>query len=392
MNDKISVSKRIKSIDIIRGLSVALMIIGNNPGSWARNYPQLRHSLWNGVTLVDFVFPFFILAMSVSIPIAIENKFSKEKSTGFIIGDIIKRSLILIIFGILLNYISNNDLKTIRIPGVLQRLGFVYFVTSIIYITIRSLTFRKKLEEKNFKEDDYIKNYRYIIVSLLIIVLAIVVSYYFIAKPYGFFEEGNLAQKVDTMILNGHLYNERFDPEGILTNIVAISTGCLGCALGCIIKNNKKDDYKKLFEIIIIGVVCLIGAFLFERVFPFNKRLWSSSFVLLTGGAFGVVLGILYFISDIKEKYKIFTPLIALGSSAIFTYMALEIIDRTLWMVSINSKMFEEPLKFCNWVTYTFITPWAGQVYDSLIFSLGYLLVWIIIMMFMYRKKIFIRI
>ncbi|WP_286183927.1 DUF5009 domain-containing protein [Clostridium sp. CCUG 7971] len=366
---------RIKSIDVVRGLAILLMIIVNNPGV-KRGYIQLEHAMWNGVTLADFGFPFFIICMGVSIPISINNKIKKGVSNNKIIIDIIRRSAIMILFGLFLNYLSNRDLNTIRMMGVLQRLGITYLIGSLLYLGIR------KLNNKNNN----------IVSILLSISLSIIFLYYIIAKTYGFEMEGSLAQIVDINLLNGHLYKQNFDPEGILTTIVSISSVLMGSVIGCIITDKEKLEKDKLTRMILLGITLSIGAFIFNKYFPFNKRLWSSSFVLLTGGVFSIILSVFYYICDMKKKYKTLVPIIALGSSPIFIYMMLEIISKTLWKVNILSDFNNEVVGFRAWVTYEFITPWAGDFYDSIIFSSLYAVIWIIIMLYMYRKNKFIKI
>jgi predicted acyltransferase len=129
--------KRVKSIDVIRGLAIGLMIVGNNQAIWQRVYPPLRHAVWNGVTLADFAFPFFVISLGVTIPISIDSRLKRNDSTLTISLSIIRRSVMLILFGIFLNYLKNQDLNTIRILGVLQRMGLVYFVTSFVYLFMR---------------------------------------------------------------------------------------------------------------------------------------------------------------------------------------------------------------------------------------------------------------
>ncbi|MCQ7053832.1 acyltransferase family protein, partial [Clostridioides difficile] len=369
-------NSRIKSIDIIRGLSIALMIVCNNPGTWMRMYPQLRHAVWHGVTLADFAFPFFVISLGVTISISINSKLKNNKSTLSIILSIFKRSILLILFGFFLNYLGNPDLDTVRILGVLQRMGLVYFVTSLVYLLLKKLNVGSTAT----------------IITFLCISTFIIVGYYILAKPYGFELEGSLAQLVDLHFFKGHLYKPEFEPDGFLTSIVAISSGMLGCTMGCVLLKEDIGEYKKFFKILVMSIILLIGAFIFNQYFPFNKRLWSSSFVLLMAGSYGILLSIFYFICDIKNKSKIFTPIIALGSSPIFTYMCLEILSHVFWNVPKLTNKVDYPTTLVEWTTYELITPWAGTTWDSLIFSLLYVLFWVIVMSIMYKKKIFIKI
>jgi predicted acyltransferase len=376
-SNKFSKTKqRVKSIDVIRGLAIALMIVGNNPGTWQRVYPQLRHAKWHGVTLADFGFPFFVIALGVTIPISIDSRIKRKESILKISISIIRRSVMLFFIGLILNFLKDQDLSTIRILGVLQRMGIVYFVTSFSYL------FMKKAKKRDL----------FIITSMIAIATFIIVGYYFIAKPYGFQLEGSLAQRVDMFLFKGHLYDPNFEPDGFLTSIVAISSGMLGCSMGCIISNKRLGEYKKFFILLVFGLVLLILSKYFNDYFPYNKRLWSSSFVLLMAGSYGILLSILYLICDIIKINKIFIPIIALGSSPILIYVLLESVQTLFWnrMVTSNIPPYGQII-FVENFTYNYITPWAGTTWDSLVFSIGYLIIWTIIMLFIFKKNIVIK-
>lgn len=367
---------RIKSIDVIRGLTIALMIVANNPGNWFRIYPQLRHVEWNGYVLADLGFPFFVIALGVTIPVSIDRRLKKKDSTLKISLNIVRRGVMLFMIGLFLNYLKNQDLSTIRILGVLQRMALVYMVTSFTYL------YMKKSKKKDL----------FIITSMIAISACIIVGYYFVAKPYGFQLEGSLAQRVDMFFFDGHLYNPNFEPDGFLTSIVAISSGMLGCSMGCIVNNKKLGEYKKFFILLAFGILMLVLSKQFNEYFPYNKKLWSSSFVLLTAGYYGILLSVLYLICDIFKTDKVFTPIIALGSSPIFIYVMLESVRTLFWkrMVTSNIPPYDQ-IVFSESFTNTYITPWAGSTWDSLVFSIGYLVLWMIIMMFIYKRNIIIK-
>jgi len=367
---------RIKSIDVIRGLTIALMIVCNNPGNWARIYPQLRHVEWNGYVLADLGFPFFVIALGVTIPISIDRRLKKKDSIQKISLNIVRRSVMLFMIGLFLNYLKDQDLNTIRILGVLQRMSIVYLVTSFTYLLM------KKAKKKDL----------FIISSMAAISACIIVGYYFVAKPYGFQLEGSLAQRVDMFFFDGHLYNPNFEPDGFLTSIVAISSGMLGCSMGCIVNNKKLGEYKKFFILLAFGILMLVLSKQFNEYFSYNKKLWSSSFVLLTAGYYGVLLSILYLICDIFNLNKVITPIIALGSSPIFIYVLLESIQTLFWnkMVTSDIPPYNQIILSGDF-TNTYITPWAGSTWDSLVFSIGYLILWTIIMMFIYKRNIVIK-
>ncbi|MBI6871565.1 acyltransferase family protein [Clostridium aciditolerans] len=366
---------RIKAIDVLRGFAVAIMVLCNNPGNGDRNYVQLRHVPWNGLTFADFGFPFFILITGMAIPIVMNRRLSESNNKKYVILKVFIRSFILIMLGIFLNGFPLFDFTSIRIPGVLQRIGIVYLFSSLIYISIKC----------NTKKDSQVVG------SLIAVSLIIIIGYYLILKPYGFEMEGNLVQRIDSRFLSGHLALKTWDPEGILSTLASISSGTLGCTIGYFLVCKSKSDYNRVLNIGILGTISLVGAFLFNKVFPFNKAIWSSSFILVTAGAAALSIAILYLICDIYKKEGLFRPFTALGSSPIFVYLVSELIRKTLWRVPIYDSQFKEVLGFCPWITFKFITPWAGEWLDSLYFSILYVILWMWIMNRMYSKNKYIK-
>ena len=368
-------NKRIKSIDILRGFAVALMIIGNNPGNSDRIYTQLRHPAWNGLAVADFGFPIFILTMCMTIPIVMEKKIISKKIWSIVLN-VIRKSFMLVLLGIFLNGFPLFNFKTIRILGVLQRLGIVYLIVSLIYLAIRC-----NLKKKAF-----------IITSMIVIGFLITIGYYFLLKPFGFGLESNLAKSVDIHLLGVHMYNKYFDPEGIITTIGAVATGIFGCLIGYVINLTTKHDYIKPICISLFGLICMIIAFEFNKIFPFNKHLWSSSYILVVVGYTSLGLALLYLICDIYKKERIFTPFRGLGNNPIFVYIVTELIRKSFWQVKVFDERLNLSLNLTAWITTKFVTPWAGVSLDSFYFSLIYLIIWISIANKMYNNNTFIKI
>ncbi|MBV7271727.1 DUF5009 domain-containing protein [Clostridium sp. PL3] len=366
---------RIKAIDVLRGFAVAMMVLCNNVGNGDRNYVQLRHVEWNGLTFADFGFPFFILVMGMTIPIVMEKRKAAGTKINHIILQVFIRSLVLVALGLFLNGFPLFDLSIIRIPGVLQRIGIVYLISTLVYLAITHITDKDKL----------------IIASLITISLVIVIGYYIVLKPYGLEPEGNLVGRIDFKFLKGHLALKASDPEGILSTIASVSTGTLGCVIGHFLIFKNSTPYNKVLNIAALGIANLAGAFLFNKIFPFNKMIWSSSFILITAGVAALSIALLHLVCDICKKDGIFKPFIALGSSPIFVYLVSELIRKTLWKVPIYDKQFKEALGFCPWITFKFITPWAGEWLDSLYFSIFYVILWMWIMSRMHSQGKYIR-
>lgn len=364
------VVSRIKCIDILRGFAVAMLLACDSPGNTDRYYVQMRHMPWGGLVFADYAFPFFIITMTIMIPIILSRKLDSNAKIIPMLTRTTTRSATLILLGLFLNGFPKFDLHIIRIPSVLARLGIVYFVVSMLYI----------IAKKVLKKDIHI------ISSFFMLSTIIIVGYYLLMKPYGFNVDGNLQQIIDSKYLSGHLSYTAWDPEGILSTIPSIATGIYGCIIGCLLNYKTEKNYYKVLSITALSVAGFMGASIFKNYMPYNKMIWSSSFVLITMAVSALSIAVLYLICDMYNKDRLFKPFIVLGSSPIYVYMISELLIRTLWRVPIFDDQFKEPLIFCKWFTFKFITPWAGQWLDSLYFSILYVILWMWMMNKLYEK------
>jgi len=380
---KNSETGRLKCIDAFRGMAVALMLIGDNPGNTLRIYPQLRHAQWNGVTVADLGFPFFILIMGMVVPYAINRRIAKGVSPLNIFIHILVRSIGIFLLGLFLNGFPLYNFSTIRVLGVLQRIAITYLIVSGVTLVILYAVKDKVIQAS----------------IQLGLAFAIIIGYYLLMKYVnvpgygtGILEpDGNLVQYIDLQWLKGHLYKKSWDPEGILSTMPAIASALLGAVTGQILIYNTDKKVYKFLSVFTFGIITVALAYQANKWFPFNKNLWSSSFVLLTAGICFLIVGVLYFLMDIIKFDAIFKPFVALGSSAIFVYLVSEIIRKTLWVIPIVDSITKEPVRLNVWLTTHYITPWAGSLLDSAYFSIVYTVLWIGIMSIFYDKKSFIR-
>ena len=420
--------ERLISLDVFRGFTILLMTIVNNPGSWASIYPPLEHAEWNGCTPTDLVFPFFIFIMGTAIPFAMPSK----QFDFAVFNKIIVRSLRIFCLGLFLNYFSRIELfglegisllilrviiafvvafallgnfslkiktylvfgilaillflaynqieeyQDVRIPGILQRIGIVYFFTSVLYL---------KTTQK----------------TQLLVATSILLAYWilmaFVPVP-GFgeanFEIGtNLAAWLDNLILNGHLwsYAKTWDPEGILSTLPAVATGIFGMLIGQTLNLQipKMEIAKKTG---IIGVVLVILGLVWNIVFPINKTLWTSSYVLYTSGLAILILTILYYTIEIAN-YKKWTKLFLIwGVNPMIVFFFSEIIPRVLSMIEIqNPEIATEQINLQNYF-YTFcVVPFFNNPMNaSLAFALVYALFWSLILWILYKNKLIFKV
>ena len=235
-------NSRLISLDFFRGLTIAAMIVVNDPGSWSYVYPPLRHADWHGVTPTDLVFPFFLFIVGVSIVLALSKRKKTDSSIYF---KIIKRTVIIFSIGLFLALFPNFDFENLRIAGVLQRIALVYLFCSVIYLNSSFL------------------------VQIWIGIILLLLYWVFMTKiPFdnvlaGTLEPGtNFAAWVDQFITPGRMYQKTWDPEGFFSTIPAIATGLSGMFCGHVLLNKSKDLKDKIILIFVAGfsAMCLRNA------------------------------------------------------------------------------------------------------------------------------------
>lgn len=420
--------ERLTSLDVFRGFTILLMTIVNNPGSWASIYPPLEHAEWHGCTPTDLVFPFFVFIMGTAIPFAMPTK----HFDAAVFNKILVRSLRIFCLGLSLNFFSrihlfdlegiplllvrlaitfavayallgNFTLKVktylvfgiftlmiflayskleafedVRIPGVLQRIGIVYFFASLLYL------------KTNLK-------------SQLLIVASILVGYYilmaFVPVPgigAANFDKGtNLAGWLDNLVLNGHLWSvsKTWDPEGILSTLPAIGTGILGMFIGQILnlQISKTEIIKKLA---ISGVVLWALGLLWNIIFPINKSLWTSSYVLYTAGIATICLTLLYYIIDVAN-YKKWTKLFLIwGVNPMIVFYFSGVIPRVMSSIKMQSPdLTGEEINLQTLIYKFWIVPcFENPLNSSLAYAISYAIFWSLILWVFYKKNLIFKV
>lgn len=360
-------SKRIASVDLLRGLTIVAMILVNTPGSWGHVYAPLLHAQWHGITPTDLIFPFFLYIVGISIYYAYKNK-TNSVATYKKIGI---RSLKLIGLGLFLNLFTPLfpfivDLETFRIPGVLQRIGIVFFIVSVIYLNC------------NWKQ-------------ILAICAIILIGYYlflgFVPLPNGALPtfdraENNWANYIDLQLLGQHMWQPDYDPEGILSTIPSIASCLIGVLVAKVL-----DGLVPLKRLFMLAFALLITGYLFSIVFPINKAIWSSSFVLVTSGWGTLILAVIYYFRDVKQ-YTFGSIFKYVGTNAITVYFLSSFISKCMYTINLG-----ENHNIHSWLYESFFFP---EVISAKLASLLYALVvvafYVLLGYFMFQKKIFIKV
>lgn len=369
--------ERLLSLDVFRGLTIIGMILVNNPGSWKDVYSPLLHAEWNGCTPTDLVFPFFLFIVGVSIVFSLNNILSannKEVSSQTL-KRIFKRFFILFLLGIFLAAFPKFEFNTMRIPGVLQRIAFVYLFASLILLS----PLKNKLLH----------------ISVLILIVYWLLIYFIPIPNYGYTymdKENNIIAWIDRYILSNHLYRQGIngDPEGILSTLPALVTTISGMILGKYLIG-EKDKILKVVWIFFGGTILMIIGYLWDFWFPINKNLWTSSYVVYTSGMALIGFGICYWLIDVLGYKKLIQPFLVFGKNAITAFFLSSLTAKILFTVKFNSE--EGKLITLKGFLYNmFFIPYFAPKNASLFFALFTIMFWYIILLILYKKNIFIKI
>ena len=371
-------SQRYLALDVFRGMTVCFMIIVNSPGSWHLAYPPLLHAKWHGFTPTDLVFPSFLFAVGNAMAFVMP----KYEALG---ADVfwrktIKRTLLIFLLGFLMYWFpffretqgGGLELKPFaetRILGVLQRIALCYFFASIIIY----------FGSRNFS----------IWFSIVALFGYWILSYAFgdPNDPYGMV--GNYGLKMDLMLFGEkHMYHGEgiaFEPEGLLSTLPSIVNVIGGYWVGDYVRKNK-SSYESIAKLLIAGAVLIFAALVWDMFFPINKKLWTSSFVLLTVGLETVILAALMYVIDIKKHQRWTYFFVVFGRNPLFIYLLSEIGLMTLLMIPSRDNSARD------WLYHDFFGSFAGPLFASFLFAVFFMLACWAVGYVLDRKKIYVRV
>jgi predicted acyltransferase len=367
--------QRLLSLDVFRGITVAFMIIVNNPGDWGNLYWPLEHAKWNGCTPTDLVFPFFIFIVGLAIPFADNSNNIDKKALKY--QKIVIRGLKLFGLGLFLSLFPKFNIETVRIMGVLQRIALVYIICSVLYLNVSNL-------------------------GLLIALIFCLIVYYILMMvvPVPGFGPANLEPATNigawldrAIFTEPHLWKavKTWDPEGLLGTIPAIGNGVFGIFTGK--KLLQTDNSNKVKWIVLVGVLAIsIGLFWDYLGFPINKSLWTSSYTLFTSGLAMVFIAFLYFIIDIKGWQKGWNFFVVFGVNAILAFFLSGLIPRVLGMIKFQNNE-GELIGFSHWIYINYISPYFSEPKNaSFLAALTFLFILFFPFYWMWKKKIFVKV
>jgi predicted acyltransferase len=350
--------ERLLSLDVFRGLTIAGMILVNNPGSWSQVYPPLLHAEWHGWTPTDLIFPFFLFIVGVAMSLS----FARADDPS--IAKILVRSAILFGLGLFMAAYPRFDLLHLRIPGVLQRIAVCYLATSLLVLHASRKT--------------------------LYGVLAFILGAYFLVLGGDLTVEGNLAARVDRFLLGGHLWKTTWDPEGLLSTFPAIATTLLGYLTGERLRAGG-DGHETATVLFAWGWGLILGGLVWSIWLPINKNLWTSSYVLFTAGAALQLLALLYWVVDVKKWRRFTYPAVVFGRNAIAVFVLSGLLAKSLILYKVATRDGSTASLYQLLYERGFAS-WAGPLRGSLLFALAMVLWWWLAMLVLYRRGITIRV
>lgn len=371
-------TSRLQSLDVLRGITVAVMILVNTSGDGSHTYPILAHSRWNGCTVADVVFPCFLFMVGVSSVLSLSGRLRRGIPHSVLIRQALRRTAIIFALGLLINSFPTFPIHALRIFGVLQRIALCYLATTLLFLWARTRT-------------------------MALLFVSILVGYWILLRwvpvpgmgipgsTIPFLDpHANLPAWVDRHLLPArHLYHQGFyDPEGLLSTIPSIASTLLGTLTGIWIHRKERTSTTAL-GILVAGLVCLAIGLLWSHWFPLNKRLWTSSFVLWTGGISLVTLSILIWLVDLRNKAsRLVYPAIVFGTNALAAYVFSELLASLLGTLRLPGST----TSLQRWLYQPLAAVIPNPSVAALVYAILFVGVCFLPVLILYRKQVFLKV
>jgi predicted acyltransferase len=396
---------RLVALDAFRGLTVAAMLLVNDPGSWGHMFRPLEHAAWNGWTPTDLIFPFFLFIVGITTGLSIDSRRSRGASDADLLRQILRRSALIAAIGLLMSWfpfftwdsiagvadpsllqrIADRPLH-VRIPGILQRIGVVYGAVALIAL-------------------------RTSVRTQIAIACGILLAYWatltLVPVPdtgvpgWTVFDHpaSTLAAWTDRTLLDwsalgwgNHIWAETktWDPEGLLSTIPAIATAILGLIGGRWLSGSRPLA-ERIAGLLAAGAIVAMAGCVWGWAFPINKNLWTSSFVLLTGGLAAMTLGVCMWLIDDLGIRRWAAPFVIFGANPLVAFAGSEAAARLIYsVVTVPSGDGRAPL--ASAVYRSIYAPWLEPRMASLAFAISFVLVWLGVLTLLYRRRIFLKV
>ena len=376
-------TERLVSLDVFRGLTVAGMLLVNNPGTWGAIYPPLGHAAWHGWTPTDLIFPFFLFIVGITTHLSLSSRRARGDTDAVLRRQVLRRGVLIVLIGWGLSAFPFYPLERItelRIPGVLPRIGVVYLVAGL-------LTLNASVKQ--------------VVVMLVVLLYGYWFAMTLLPVPGGC-EIGalcldvpsrTLAAWVDRALLDGHLWKaaKTWDPEGPLSTLPAIGTAMMGVLCGRWIALKERPLVERLNGMFAVGALLMMIGLMWHWSFPINKGLWTSSYVVFTAGMAAVSIATITWIIDVQGVTWWTRPLVIYGVNPIVAFVGSGLMARiiySLWKVEFDGKQVSVQA-----VVYKSVfASWLEPRNASLAFAICFVLFWYAILAVLYRRNLILKV
>ena len=369
--------ERLDSLDVFRGITIASMLLVNNPGTWEAVYPPLRHAEWHGWTPTDLIFPFFLFIVGVAMAFSFGKLRARNESRSSLLWKSARRAAILFGLGLVMHSYPwvGYDYGHLRIPGVLQRIAMAFLAASLLVLWL---------------------GWKGRVAAVVTLLLGYWAMMSWVPVPgvgAGVLEPGkDLGAFVDRAVFGmDHLWesSRTWDPEGLLSTLPAVATVLLGLFAGEWLRSGRSRP-------VITRGLLLAGAggvglgLLWDLAFPINKALWTSSYVVLTAGLAALGLALCYWLVDVKGYRRWARPFVLFGVNAIAAYFLSGLMAREIGMDRLAGEGANATVK--GWIYENAFASWLSPLNASLAFALSFVLFWMAVMWVFHRKGIFLKV
>jgi predicted acyltransferase len=368
-------SGRVESLDVFRGLTIAAMLLVNNPGSWGHVYAPLLHAAWHGSSPTDLVFPFFLFIVGLASAFSLGGLLDRGFTRAEVFRKALLRAIIIFGLGLALQGFPHYDLAHLRILGVLQRIAVSYLVVAAIVLAT---------------------GVRGQITALIGVLLGYWTLMTLVPVPgvgRGVLEPDlNLAHWLDLRLIGPKhlpLDTRTWDPEGILSTLGAIATVLCGVLAGHWLRS-AHPAWPKAVGLGVAGAVGIAVGLTWNRTFPINKSLWTGSYFLFSAGIACLILALLYWLVDTKARRSWTWPFLVFGTNAITAYWLSSLLGIILDWIMIPGP--SEALVLKTYLYERLFASWLDPIDASLAYAITYVLLWLGLLSLLYRRRIFIRI
>ena len=391
--------ERLLSLDVFRGLTIAGMLLVNNPGSWANIYDPLEHAAWNGWTPTDLIFPFFLFIVGITTHLSVAAHRERGDEDHEIVRSILRRGALIFVFGLLLNFfpgftwanVAGNPDATfleriadrvahLRIMGVLQRIALAYTMAALF-------TLRTTLKTQ--------------VIILAMLLFGSWFAFTLLPVPgtglLGYWGNNvpqlTLEGWLDRIVLGKHMWvgATTHEPEGILSTFAAVGTAMLGVMAGRWIADRPRPLEERLNGLFAMGALAMVVGLMWHWSYPINKNLWTSSYVVFAAGMASVTLATVMWVVEIQDQNWWTRPFLMFGMNPIVAFVGSGIMARLIYSI-IKVPLDGRQVSVVEYIYRRLLVTWLPPKMASLAFAIAFDLVWLVILSWMYRRRIFLKV